>query len=58
LASELNLTLVIEQELNVGASAYGHLRDWVRSSDGKLSYLGFTKFLHGVTLRAAHARPR
>lgn len=42
----------------MGASAYGHLREWVRSSDGKLSYLGFTKFLHGVTLRAAHARPR
>ncbi|KAJ0239868.1 hypothetical protein HA466_0225880 [Hirschfeldia incana] len=30
----------LERELNVGASAYGHLRDWVRSSDGKLSSLG------------------
>nr|AAL58909.1 At2g46700/T3A4.8 [Arabidopsis thaliana] len=59
--TEGNRVITIEElarELNVGASAYGHLRDWVRSSDGKLSYLGFTKFLHGVTLRAAHARPR
>ncbi|CAH2057715.1 unnamed protein product [Thlaspi arvense] len=59
--SEGNRVITIEElarELNVGASAYGHLREWVRSSDGKLSFLGFTKFLHGVTLRAAHARPR
>ncbi|CAH8266204.1 unnamed protein product [Arabidopsis lyrata] len=59
--TEGNRLITIEElarELNVGASAYGHLREWVRSSDGKLSYLGFTKFLHGVTLRAAHARPR
>ncbi|CAH8355776.1 unnamed protein product [Eruca vesicaria subsp. sativa] len=59
--TEGNRVITIEElarELNVGASAYGHLREWVRSSDGKLSFLGFTKFLHGVTLRAAHARPR
>ncbi|VVB03533.1 unnamed protein product [Arabis nemorensis] len=59
--SEGNRVITIEElarELNVGASAYGHLREWVRSSDGKMSFLGFTKFLHGVTLRAAHARPR
>ncbi|KFK37447.1 hypothetical protein AALP_AA4G258000 [Arabis alpina] len=59
--TEGNRVITIEElarELNVGASAYGHLREWVRSSDGKMSYLGFTKFLHGVTLRAAHARPR
>lgn len=59
--TEGNRGITIEElarELNVGASAYGHLREWVRSSDGKLSFLGFTKFLHGVTLRAAHARPR
>ncbi|XP_010518347.1 PREDICTED: CDPK-related kinase 3 [Camelina sativa] len=59
--TEGNRVITIEElarELNVGASAYGHLREWVRSSDGKLSYVGFTKFLHGVTLRAAHARPR
>uniref|UniRef100_A0A1J3E3L6 non-specific serine/threonine protein kinase n=1 Tax=Noccaea caerulescens TaxID=107243 RepID=A0A1J3E3L6_NOCCA len=59
--TEGNRVITVEElarELNVGASAYGHLREWVRSSDGKLSLLGFTKFLHGVTLRAAHARPR
>ncbi|KAL1200277.1 CDPK-related kinase 3 [Cardamine amara subsp. amara] len=59
--TEGNRVISIEElarELNVGASAYGHLRDWVRGSDGKLSFLGFTKFLHGVTVRAAHSRPR
>ncbi|KAJ0259107.1 CDPK-related kinase 3 [Hirschfeldia incana] len=59
--TEGNRVITVEElarELNVGASAYGHLREWVRSCDGKLSFLGFTKFLHGVTLRAAHARPR
>ncbi|XP_010523831.1 PREDICTED: CDPK-related kinase 3 [Tarenaya hassleriana] len=48
----------LARELNVGPSAYGHLREWVRSSDGKLSLVGFTKFLHGVTLRSAHSRHR
>ncbi|CAN8284470.1 unnamed protein product [Cochlearia groenlandica] len=60
--TEGNRVITIEElarELNVGVSAYGHLKEWVRSSeDGKMSFLGFTKFLHGVTLRAAHARPR
>lgn len=46
------------QELNVGPTAHTILRDWIRSSDGKLSLLGYTKFLHGVTLRSANTRHR
>lgn len=46
------------QELNVGPSAYSLIRDWIRNSDGKLSLLGYTKFLHGVTLRSSNTRHR
>ncbi|KAM3282564.1 CDPK-related kinase 3 [Capsicum chacoense] len=45
----------LARELNVGPTAHSILRDWIRS-DGKLSLLGYTKFLHGVTLRSAHMR--
>lgn len=41
----------LAQELNLAPSAYPLIKDWIRSSDGKLSFLGFTKFLHGVTIR-------
>lgn len=44
------------QELNVGPSAYSFLKDWIRNSDGKLSLHGYTKFLHGVTLRSSNTR--
>ncbi len=50
----LNLSLL--QELNVGPSAYSFIKDWIRNSDGKLSLLGYTKFLHGVTLRSSNTR--
>jgi len=46
------------QELNLGPSAYSILKDWIRNSDGKLSLLGYTKFLHGVTLRSSNPRHR
>ncbi|KAE8681572.1 CDPK-related kinase 4 [Hibiscus syriacus] len=36
----------LARELNVGPSAYSFLKDWIRTSDGKLSLLGYTKFLH------------
>ncbi|KAK6919922.1 Protein kinase domain, partial [Dillenia turbinata] len=36
----------LARELKVGPTAYSLLRDWIRSSDGKLSLLGYTKFLH------------
>ncbi|XP_047338264.1 CDPK-related kinase 3 [Impatiens glandulifera] len=41
-------------ELNVGQTAHSIIKDWIRSSDGKLSLLGYTKFLHGVTLRSSN----
>lgn len=44
------------QEMNVGPAAYPLLKDWIREVDGKLSFLGFTKFLHGVTLRSSNTR--
>ncbi|XVE77321.1 hypothetical protein DITRI_Ditri13aG0053100 [Diplodiscus trichospermus] len=56
---EGNRVLSIEElarELNVGPSAYSFLKDWIRVSDGKLSLLGYTKFLHGVTLRSSNTR--
>ncbi|KAG8477520.1 hypothetical protein CXB51_030890 [Gossypium anomalum] len=56
---EGNRVISIEElarELNVGPSAYSFLKDWIRVSDGKLSLLGYTKFLHGVTLRSSNTR--
>ncbi|WRX09254.1 Protein kinase domain - like 10 [Theobroma cacao] len=56
---EGNRVISIEElarELNVGPSAYSFLKDWIRISDGKLSLLGYTKFLHGVTLRSSNTR--
>ncbi|KAI3681902.1 hypothetical protein L6452_36708 [Arctium lappa] len=51
---EGNRTVSVEElarELNVGPTAHSILKEWIRS-DGKLSLLGYTKFLHGVTLRS------
>ncbi|XWS46286.1 hypothetical protein CRYUN_Cryun14cG0052400 [Craigia yunnanensis] len=56
---EGNRVISIEElarELNVGPSAYSFLKDWIRISDGKLSLPGYTKFLHGVTLRSSNTR--
>lgn len=44
--------------MSLGPSAYPLLNDWIRSSDGKLSFLGYAKFLHGVTVRSSSSRPR
>ncbi|XAR52161.1 Non-specific serine/threonine protein kinase [Bertholletia excelsa] len=43
----------LAQEMNLGPSVHSLLRDWIRDSDGKLSFLGYTKFLHGVTIRSS-----
>ncbi|XP_056160591.1 CDPK-related kinase 3 isoform X2 [Syzygium oleosum] len=49
----------LARELNVHPSAaHLNLKDWIRNSDGKLNLLGYTRFLHGVTLRSSHARQR
>lgn len=41
----------LARELNIGPNFYTALHDWIRHTDGKLSFIGFAKFLHGVTLR-------
>ncbi|XP_041004047.1 CDPK-related kinase 5-like [Juglans microcarpa x Juglans regia] len=51
-----NRAIVIEElasELCLGPSVPVHavLHDWVRHTDGKLSFLGFVKLLHGVSSR-------
>ncbi|KAJ7951364.1 CDPK-related kinase [Quillaja saponaria] len=46
----------LARELNLGPSAYSILKDWIRNTDGKLSLLGYTKFLHGVTIRSSNTR--
>ncbi|XP_024024117.1 CDPK-related kinase 3 [Morus notabilis] len=46
----------LARELNLGPSTYSILRDWIRNSDGKLSLLGYTKYLHGVTHRSSNTR--
>jgi hypothetical protein len=42
------------QELGLGPSVPLHvvLQDWIRHADGKLSFLGFIKLLHGVSSRS------
>ncbi|KAL3813598.1 hypothetical protein ACJIZ3_014866 [Penstemon smallii] len=52
-----NRTIMIEElasELGLGPSVTVHavLHDWIRHSDGKLSFLGFVKLLHGVSSRS------
>ncbi|KMT20238.1 hypothetical protein BVRB_1g002420 [Beta vulgaris subsp. vulgaris] len=56
---EGNRIITVEElarELNLGPTAHSILRDWIRSSDGKLSFIGYTKFLHGVTIRSSNTR--
>ncbi|OEL36348.1 Calcium/calmodulin-dependent serine/threonine-protein kinase 1 [Dichanthelium oligosanthes] len=53
---EGNRPIVIEElasELGLGPSVPLHvvLQDWIRHPDGKLSFLGFMKLLHGVPSR-------
>ncbi|KAI9110800.1 hypothetical protein K1719_018238 [Acacia pycnantha] len=47
----------LAQEMNLGPSAYTVLSDWISKSDGKLSFNGYTKYLHGVTIRSSNPRP-
>eukprot|EP00252_Welwitschia_mirabilis_P007595 TRINITY_DN19127_c0_g2_i1.p1 TRINITY_DN19127_c0_g2~~TRINITY_DN19127_c0_g2_i1.p1 ORF type:complete len:581 (-),score=82.49 TRINITY_DN19127_c0_g2_i1:301-2043(-) len=57
---EGNRVITVEElarEMNLGPAAHSILQDWIRNSDRKLSFHGFTKFLHGVTLRSS-ARPQ
>ncbi|KAJ8549999.1 hypothetical protein K7X08_033706 [Anisodus acutangulus] len=52
-----NRAIMIEElasELGLGPSVPVHavLHDWLRHTDGKLSFLGFAKLLHGVSSRS------
>ncbi|XXG52840.1 hypothetical protein AAC387_Pa03g1047 [Persea americana] len=52
-----NRPIVIEElasELGLGPSVPVHavLQDWIRHSDGKLSFLGFVRLLHGLSTRS------
>ncbi|KAL2522782.1 CDPK-related kinase 5 [Forsythia ovata] len=52
-----NRTIMIEElasELGLGPSVPVHavLHDWIRHTDGKLSFLGFIKLLHGISSRS------
>ncbi|KAL1809901.1 hypothetical protein ACET3Z_026891 [Daucus carota] len=52
-----NRAIMIEElasELGLGPSIPVHavLHDWIRHTDGKLSFLGYVKLLHGVSTRA------
>ncbi|CAI9780764.1 unnamed protein product [Fraxinus pennsylvanica] len=54
---EGNRTIMIEElasELGLSPSVPVHavLHDWIRHTDGKLSFLGFVKLLHGVSSRS------
>lgn len=46
----------LAREMNLGPSAHALLSDWIRNTDRKLSFLGYTKFLHGVTIRSSNTR--
>ncbi|POO02758.1 Serine/threonine protein kinase [Trema orientale] len=53
---EGNRAIVIDElasELGLGPAVPVHavLHDWIRHTDGKLSFLGFVKLLHGVSIR-------
>ncbi|KAL0904288.1 hypothetical protein M5K25_026378 [Dendrobium thyrsiflorum] len=48
----------LAREVNLTPANYSNVRDWIRPADGKLSFFGYTKFLHGVTIRGSHTRHR
>ncbi|KAL9686506.1 hypothetical protein QQ045_023966 [Rhodiola kirilowii] len=49
----------LAQEMNLGPTAHHLLQDCIRKSDRKLSLTGYTKFLHGITVRTnSHPRQR
>ncbi|KMS96318.1 hypothetical protein BVRB_000320 [Beta vulgaris subsp. vulgaris] len=46
----------LTREMNLGPTAHALVKDWIRSSDGHINFIGFTKFLHGVTIRSSNTR--
>lgn len=58
---EGNRVISVEElalELNLAPAAYSLLNDCIRNSDRKLSFLGYKRFLHGVTVRSSNTRHR
>lgn len=60
---EGNRAIMIEElasELGLSPSVPVHavLHDWIRHTDGKLSFLGFVKLLHGVSIRTLANKPQ
>ncbi|KAK9054085.1 hypothetical protein SSX86_025162 [Deinandra increscens subsp. villosa] len=58
-----NRAIMIEElasELGLSPSVPVHavLHDWIRHTDGKLSFLGFVKLLHGVSSRVLANKPQ
>ncbi|CAO2838532.1 unnamed protein product [Amaranthus hypochondriacus] len=46
----------LAREMNLGPTAYTLVKDWIRPSDGHINFIGYTKFLHGVTIRSSNMR--
>ncbi|WOK98203.1 CDPK-related kinase 3 isoform X1 [Canna indica] len=46
----------LAQELILPPTFYSSLKDWIRPEDGKLNFLGYTKYIHGVTVRSSNMR--
>ncbi|PKA53481.1 CDPK-related kinase 3 [Apostasia shenzhenica] len=46
----------LAREMHLSPATYSIVRDWIRPADGKLSFLGYTKFLHGVSIRNSRTR--
>ncbi|XP_042471326.1 CDPK-related kinase 3-like [Zingiber officinale] len=46
----------LAQELILTHTNHSFLQDWIRQEDGKLSLYGYTKYLHGVTVRTSNTK--
>ncbi|XP_018679678.2 CDPK-related kinase 3 isoform X4 [Musa acuminata AAA Group] len=46
----------LAQELNLPSTSYSVLRGWIRPEDRKFSFLGYTKYLVGATIRSSNTR--
>ncbi|URD94127.1 CDPK-related protein kinase [Musa troglodytarum] len=48
----------LAQELKIPPNSYSILKAWIRPEDGKLSFIGYTKYIHGITIRGSNKRGR
>ncbi|WOK95170.1 CDPK-related kinase 3 isoform X1 [Canna indica] len=48
----------LAQELNLPPTSHSVLKSWIRPEDGKFNFLGYTRYLHGVTIRSSNTRHR